>query len=95
MKFKSKYNIGDIVLFYTNSWEQKIGRIISVCIKFSYETLKKISYDISLFVPNSSQVYTNYINENDIIKKINKKAFEKIYAEECAKYVVNENLEGD
>lgn len=90
MKLKSKYNVGDIVIFYNeNTNENEIGSIDKIEIKFSWEILQKTKYTISLrkingtYTCNSKEVPEAYI-----YKKLNKRAFEKAYAEQCAKEIV-------
>lgn len=84
MKLKSKYNVGDIVRFYNEAIpDDDIGRIYSVNIKFSIETLQQTSYKVTPIRMNNN--YSVEIYEFKIKEKLNKKAFEKAYTEHCAK----------
>lgn len=84
MKLKSKYNIGSIVEFYNDRIQDyDIARIDGVTIEFSWERLQRNTYSISIFRKDNN--YYEEIQECKIIRQLNKKAFEKAYAEKCAK----------
>ena len=89
MKFKTKYNVGDIVQFYNSKiHDNDIGTIQSVNVCFSWETLQKESYDICpARIENDFSYKGIVVNENSVYKKLNKKAFEKEFAKKCVKYV--------
>lgn len=89
MKFKTKYNIGDIVRFYNvTSSRYQIGRINRIFISYSAEYGETIKYDIEKIKINHAYIADEVtILEGAIRKKINKKAFEKEYAKECAREI--------
>lgn len=86
MKFKTQYNIGDIVIFSKSDFKKDIGAITGIKIFFSWEAGQRTNYDIKPFAVNEDiRVCNNVeIREHEIVKKLNKKAFEKAYAEKCA-----------
>lgn len=86
MKFKTKYNIGDIVVFEKQDFSRDIGKITGVNIFFSYETMLEIKYIVRRFCCKDATLSSNLIEikGNSIIKKLNRKAFEKAYAEKWA-----------
>ena len=89
MRFKSKFNVGDVVLFYNHKiCDNDIGKIDSISMSFSYVTMLKEKYVIS---PARIEEYYSYngveVEINSSRKKLNKKAFEKAFAEKCANYV--------
>jgi N-methylhydantoinase B/oxoprolinase/acetone carboxylase alpha subunit len=95
MKFKSKYNVGDVVLFYNSKiHDNDIGTIGVVKISFSLETLQRESYQICpvridcYYSDNSVEV-----TRNKIRKKLNKKAFNKAFAEKCVKHFLTHQHE--
>ena len=85
MKFKTKYNIGDIVIFEKQDFSRDIGKITGVDIFFSYETMLEIKYIVERFCKDAT-ISSNSVSikGNSIIKKLNRKAFEKAYAEKWA-----------
>ena len=89
MRFKTKYNIGDIVQFYNERIHNNdIGTIQSVNVYFSWETLQKESYDISPARIESDFSYNGIVVDvNSVYKKLNKKAFEEEFAKKCVKYI--------
>lgn len=91
MLMTSKYNTGDIVQFVKDNGNIGVGRICSVRMTHSYETQKRVEYEIYLLRVKPSCVYNSLtVKEYNIQKKLNKKAFEKAYAQECAKYLSSE-----
>lgn len=89
MKLKSKYNIGSIVEFYNDGIQDyDIARINGIKMEFSWETLQRTTYYVSSFRKNND--YSIEIKEHQIRKTLNKKAFERAYAEQCAKELKNE-----
>ena len=87
MKFKTKYNVGDIVVFEKQDFSRDIGKITGVDLFFSYETMLEIKYIIERFCKDaiiSLSSNSVSIKGNSIIKKLNRKAFEKAYAEKWA-----------
>lgn len=93
MRFKSKYNVGDVVMFYNHRiHDNDIGKIGSIKISFSLETLHKESYRI--YPVRIEEDYSDNgieIEVNSIRMQLNKKAFEKAFAEKCARYVSNQH----
>ena len=89
MRFKTKYNVGDVVQFYnSNIHDNDIGTIGSVNVYFSWETLQKESYDILPARIESDFSYNGIVVDlNSVYKKLNKKAFEREFAKKCVKYV--------
>lgn len=89
MKFKSKFNIGDVVLFLNHkTCNNDIGTINSIRLDFSYETMLKEKYIISPARIECDYSYNGVeVEVNSIYKKLNKKAFEYAFAEKCANYV--------
>lgn len=89
MRFKSKFNVGDVVLFYNHKiCNNDIGKIDSIIISFSYETMLQEKYKISPARIECDYSYKGVeVEINSIRKKLNKKAFEKAFAEKCANYV--------
>lgn len=84
MKLKSKYNIGNIVRFYNNAiCDDDIGKIEGIKMSFSWANLQKTSYDITPIRVNNH--YSVEVEEFRIKQTLNKIAFEKAYAELCAK----------
>lgn len=91
MKFKTKYNVGDIVEFETiNTKKTLVGRISSLVVKFSFETGTDVVYYIRTFeFGTASHISTmKDVHEYDIINKLNSKAFLKRYAELVAEQIV-------
>ena len=89
MKLKSKYNVGAIVEFFNDGiHDYDIARINGIKMEFSWETLQRTSYYVSPFRKNNS--YSMEIKEHQIRKTLNKKAFERVYAEQCAKELRDE-----
>lgn len=90
MKIKTKYNIGDIIQFCSDRNELKVGKIVSLDI-FIYDE-QEVSYEVQLFAGDLN--FDNGINlkEDKIIKKLNRKAFEKTYAEQCAKEIIRKGV---
>lgn len=90
MKLKSKYNVGDVVRFYNYTTSKyEIGAITRIHVEFSLEKLQKTWYTIETV--KIKKAYTSFatnVDEYDILQKLNKKAFNKAYAEECAKSIV-------
>lgn len=89
MRFKTKYNIGDIVQFYNERiHDNDIGTITGVNVSFSWETLQKESYNIS-----PARIESDFsdngivVDVNSVYKKLNKKAFEEEFAKKCVKYI--------
>lgn len=89
MRFKTKYNIGDIVQFYNEKiHDNDIGTITSVNVYFSWESLQKESYDIAPARIESDFSYNGIVVDvNSVYKKLNKKAFEEEFAKKCVKYI--------
>ena len=91
MKFKTKYNIGDIVEFETiNTKKTLVGRIASLVVKFSFEEGTDVVYYIRTF-EFGKPLYASTIkdvHEYDINNKLNSKAFLKRYAELVAEKIV-------
>lgn len=85
MKFKTKYNIGDIVVFDKQDFSRDIGKITGVDLFFSYDTMLEIKYIVERFGKDATITGSLIeIKGNSIIKKLNRKAFEKAYAEKWA-----------
>ena len=85
MKFKTKYNVGDIVVFEKQDFSRDIGKITGVDLFFSYETMLEIKYMVERFFKDATISGSSIeIKGNSIIKKLNRKAFEKAYAEKWA-----------
>ena len=89
MKFKTKYNIGDVVQFYNDKIHNNdIGTIRGVNVYFSWETLQKESYDILPARIESDFSYNGVkVDRDSVYKKLNKKTFEEEFAKKCVKYV--------
>lgn len=91
MKFKTKYNIGDIVEFETiNTKKRMVGKIDSLVVKCSLEWGTDVVYYISTFefgTPSHTST-TKDFHEYDIVSKLNSKAFLKRYAELVAEQIV-------
>lgn len=91
MKFKTKYNIGDIVEFETiNTKKKMVGKIDSLVVKYSFEWGTDVVYYISTFeFGTPSHISTiKDVHEYDIINKLNSKAFLKRYAELVAEKIM-------
>lgn len=91
MKFKTKYNIGDIVEFETiNTKKRMVGKIDSLVVKCSFEWGTDVVYYISTFEFGTlSHISTiKDVHEYDINNKLNSKAFLKRYAELVAEKIV-------
>lgn len=93
MKFKSKYNMGDVVHFYNNKiCDNDIGVITSINISFSWQTMLKEKYVIS-----PARIEEDYsdngveVEIDSIRKKLNKRAFDKAFAEKCAKHLTHQH----
>ena len=85
MKFKTKYNIGDIVVFDKQDFSRDIGKITGVDLFFSYDAMLEIKYIVERFCKDATITSSSIeIKGNSIIKKLNRKAFEKAYAEKWA-----------
>lgn len=93
MKFKSKFNVGDVVLFYNRKiCDNDIGKIDSIKISFSWETMLEEKYVISPARIEEDYSYKGVeVEINSIHKKLNKKAFERAFAEKCAKYLTHQH----
>lgn len=89
MKLKTKYNIGDVVRYYNyTSSTNEIGIITHIYTDFSWETLQKTRYTIEkVKISNEPCSFHKTVDEYDIKQRLNKKAFEKAFAEECAREV--------
>ena len=91
MKFKTKYNVGDIVEFETiNTKKTLVGRISSLVVKFSFEEGTDVVYYIRTF-EFGKPLYVSTIkdvHEYDINNKLNSKAFLKRYSELAAEKIV-------
>ena len=92
MKIKTKYNIGEIVLFKNpKTNDVDVGKIDKVYISFSWEELLKQEY---MIIPiRMRAVYVSdwvRVDKMEIHKRLDKKAFKKAYAEQCAKEIINE-----
>jgi hypothetical protein len=87
VKLKSKYNIGEIVQFKNPETKDiDVGSIDKVFISFSWEQLQKEEYMITPI--RMRAVYVSdwvRVEKTDIRKKLNKIAFKRAYAEQCAK----------
>ena len=91
MKFKTKYNIGDIVEFETiNTKKRMVGEIDSLVVKCSFEWGTDVVYYIRAFeFGTPSHISTmKDVHEYDINNKLNSKAFLKRYAELVAEKIV-------
>ena len=91
MKFKTKYNIGDIVEFETiNTKKRMVGKIDSLVVKCSFEWGTDVVYYIRAFeFGTPSHISTmKDVHEYDINNKLNSKAFLKRYAELVAEKIV-------
>ena len=91
MKFKTKYNIGDIVEFETiNTKKIMVGKIDSLVVKCSFEWGTDVVYYIRAFeFGTPSHISTmKDVHEYDINNKLNSKAFLKRYAELVAEKIV-------
>ena len=92
MKFKTKYNVGDIVEFRTFDMKKNmIGKIDSLVVKFiSFETQTDVVYHIRMFEIGKPlfMLTMKDVHEYDIINKLNSKAFLKRYAELAAEKIV-------
>ena len=91
MKFKTKYNIGDIVEFETiNTKKRMVGKIDSLVVKCSFEWGTDVVYYIRAFeFGTPSHISTmKDVHEYDINNKLNSKAFLKRYAELIAEKIV-------
>ena len=86
MKIKTKYNIGDIIQFCSDRNELKVGKIVTLDI-FIYDE-REVSYGVKLFAGDLNLDNGIDLIEHKIIKKLNRKAFEKAYAEQCAKEII-------
>ena len=94
MKIITKYNAGDIVLFYNKSInENDIGMITGVSFKYDLDPSIKFLEDRISPVKIVKDFYDNRVevDETNIMKKLNKKAFEKAFAEKCAKYLTHKH----
>lgn len=92
MKFKTKYNIGDIVEFRRIDMNRsKIGSISEITIRYSLEknyhivcyNINTFEFDKPLYVSISKTV-----PEYEIVKKLDSKAFLKKYSELAAEKIV-------
>lgn len=97
MKFKTKYNIGEVVQFYNHKiCDNDIGIIDCINISFSWETLQKNKYVISPKRIESDFSYNGVeVDENSIYKKLNKKTFNKLFTEKCVKYLEKKVQDGN
>lgn len=86
MRFKTKYNIGDYVIFL--DFGRNIGEIVGIDIHFSWETLQETTYRVRT-KQIKSDIFEGIetVKEWDIVERINKKAFEKAFAEKCVEYI--------
>lgn len=95
MKFKTKYNIGDIVEFRRIDMNKnKAGSITGITIRYSLEKgHRDVCYDIDVFELNKPIYISTMkdVHEYDINNKLNSKAFLKKYAE----LVVEQIVKGD
>lgn len=92
MKFKSKYNIGDIVEF-TQSHMNYLGRITKITVSYVQDLGVIIKYQVILVGKNSYVI--NEVYEGEIYKRLNKPAFEKAYAGYRAKQIIDRWKEDD
>ena len=89
MRFKTKYNIGDIVKFFNSKInDYDIGNITRVSVSFSFESGQEEKYKVNPIRINDDYYdHSIEINETSVYKKLNKKAFEKEFAKKCVKYI--------
>lgn len=92
MKFKTKYNIGDIVEFETIDMNRsKIGSISGITIRYSLEKgHRDVCYNINTFEFNKPPYasISKTVPEDDIVEKLDSKAFLKKYSELAAEKLV-------
>lgn len=88
MKFKTKYNIGDVVQFYNERIHNNdIGTIQGVNVSFSWETHKESYYISPARIESNFSCNRVKVDADSVYKKLNKKAFEEEFAKKCVKYV--------
>lgn len=91
MKFKTKYNIGDIVEFETiETKKSMIGKIDSLVVKFSFETKTDVIYHIRVLEWGKPfyMLTMKNIHEYDIEKRLCSKDFWRKYSELAAEKIV-------
>lgn len=95
MRFKSNYNVGDIVKFYNKKTSKEdVGQIRQIFIRFSYDFGKEENYSIAPI--KIEWDYCNYYDDSVAValkfirRKINKKAFRKAFEKEYAKQCVEQ-----
>lgn len=92
MKFKTKYNIGDIVEFETISTKGTlVGKINGLAVKSSFEAGTDVIYYIRTFEfgkPIYVSTLIKNVHEYDIKNKLKSKAFLKRYSELVAEQIV-------
>lgn len=87
MRFKTKYNVGDIVKFYNiKICNYDVGEITRVRVDFSWETLQKTQYMINPAKLEYEMFdHSIPVDQSDICKRLHKDTFEKECAKLCAK----------
>ena len=87
MRFKTKYNVGDIVKFYNRKiCNYDVGEITKIIIDFSWEALQKTRYMINPAILDYQAFnHSISVDQSDVCKRLYKDAFEKEYAKLCAK----------
>lgn len=92
MKYKTEYNLGDIVLFEIDG-KKKVGKIAGIQIIDEIDRRFPIdSYSISELTPLSKSKWAvsgDYIRKG-ILKKLNKKEFEKVFTKKCVESILEE-----
>lgn len=92
MKFKTKYNVGDIVEFRTFDMKKNmIGKIDSLVVKFiSFETKTDVVYHIRMFEIGKPlfMLTMKDVHEYDIEKRLCSKDFWRKYSELAAEKIV-------
>lgn len=92
MKIKTEYSLGDIVVYhglgdpgYIANFKRKIGRIVGIEIKMErYDAKDRI--DVKYIIDQiPAGVADEEVTRHNIISKLDKKAFRKEYAKQCAR----------
>lgn len=86
MKYKTKYDLGDVVFAYIDNKKQ-LCKVIGI---YLYDIVdlsnSMLSYQVEEINPLEYMftISKNWIKEEEILQKLNKKEFNKAYAKKCA-----------
>lgn len=93
MVFKTRYNAGDIVLFYNKKIsDNDIGQIKKVSFCFSHISGKEETYRIEpIKIECDYYDKSVCVDKRDIRGKLSKRAFKKAFVKKCVNHISNKH----